>query len=119
MASATTHEMAVALLTGGADEPYAYGLATGLISKGVALDLIANDELDGPEFHSKPGVNFLNLRGDQHPDASILRKGFRVLLYYAKLVRYALSARPRIFHILWNNKFEWFDRTLLMAYYKF
>jgi D-inositol-3-phosphate glycosyltransferase len=119
MAPATTHEMAVALLTGAADEPYAYGVATGLISRGVALDLVANDELDRPEFRGNPGVNFLNLRGDQDPDASFARKVFRVLLYYAKLVRYVTTARPRIFHILWNNKFEWFDRTLLMAYYRF
>src|SRR5207245_6751110 len=25
---------------------------------------------------------------------------------------------PKVFHILWNNKFELFDRTLLMLYYK-
>src|SRR5581483_3462133 len=28
------------------------------------------------------------------------------------------NAKPGIFHILWNNKFEFFDRTLLMLYYK-
>ena len=28
------------------------------------------------------------------------------------------AAQPKIFHILWNNKFEFFDRTLLMLYYK-
>ncbi len=39
-------------------------------------------------------------------------------MYYAKLIRYAATAKPRIFHILWNNKFELFDRTLLMLYYK-
>ena len=39
-------------------------------------------------------------------------------LYYAKLIRYAATAEPRIFHILWNNKFEYFDRTLLMLYYR-
>ena len=39
-------------------------------------------------------------------------------MYYAKLIRYAATAKPRIFHILWNNKFEFFDRTLLMLYYR-
>lgn len=34
------------------------------------------------------------------------------------LVRYAVTAKPTIFHILWNNKFEYFDRTLLMLYYR-
>ena len=31
---------------------------------------------------------------------------------------YAARSRARIFHILWNNKFEHFDRTLLMLYYR-
>jgi D-inositol-3-phosphate glycosyltransferase len=110
--------VAVALLTGGADRPYAYGLATALISKGVALDVIGNDELDCPEFHRNPGVNFFNLRGSQRSDASCATKALRVLRYYAKLIRYAAVAKPVIFHILWNNKFDTFDRTLLMIYYK-
>jgi glycosyltransferase involved in cell wall biosynthesis len=31
---------------------------------------------------------------------------------------YAIVAKPRVFHILWNNKIEFFDRTLLMLYYR-
>ena len=108
----------VALLTGGADRPYAFGLATALMSKGVALDLVGNDDLDGPEFHGQPHVNFLNLRGDQRPDVALRTKLGRVLSYYVKLISYAAKAKPKVFHILWNNKFEHFDRTLLMLYYK-
>jgi glycosyltransferase involved in cell wall biosynthesis len=113
-----TRKIAVALLTGGGDRPYAFGLATELISKGVALDLIGSDDLDCPEFRGRSGVNFLNLRGDQRPDASFTSKALRVLKYYFKLIRYAAMAKPRIFHILWNNKFDSFDRTLLMFYYR-
>jgi len=112
-------EISVALLTGGGDTPYAFGLATVLMSKGVTLDLIGSDELDRPQFHGKSGVTFLNLRGSTRPDASFVSKMFRVSAYYARLVRYAVRAKPRIFHILWNNKFESFDRTLLMLYYRF
>jgi D-inositol-3-phosphate glycosyltransferase len=115
--SASCSELAVALLTGGADKPYAFGLATALIAKGVVLDLVANDELDLPEFRGKPSVNFLNLRGDQRPNVSKARKLVRVLLYYLKLIGYAARSKPRIFHILWNNKFEAFDRTLLTLFY--
>jgi len=118
MAPDATREISVALLTGGGDKPYAFGLAMELISKVASLDLIGSDELDSPEFHNKRGVNFLNLRGDQRPDASLRKKMFRVLAYYAKLIQYALTAKPGIFHILWNNKFEFFDRTLLMFYYR-
>ena len=106
------------MLTGGADRPYVFGLATTLTWKGLALDLIGSDELDSPDFRCMPGVNFLNLRGNQRPEASLVSKVFRVLMYYARLLRYAATSRPRIFHILWNNRFESFDRTLLMFYYK-
>jgi D-inositol-3-phosphate glycosyltransferase len=111
-------EIAVTLLTGGGDKPYAYGLTTELISKGAGLDVIGSDELDFPEFHGKHKLNFINLRGDQRSDAHILRKVFRLAMYYAKLIRYAATAKPKIFHLLWNNRFELFDRTLLMLYYK-
>ena len=112
------HPVAVSLLTGGGDKPYAFGLATELIRRETPLDLIGSDDLDLPEFQDKPGVRFLNLRGDQRPEASIKEKVLRVATSYIKLIRYALTSRPRIFHILWNNKFPYFDRTILMLYYK-
>jgi len=111
-------EIAVALLTAGRDRPYVFGLATELLSKGAAIDLIGSDYVDFPEFHVTPRMNFLNLRGDQDPRASLPRKVLRILKYYAELIRYAATAKPKVFHILWNNKFELIDRTLLMFYYK-
>jgi len=111
-------EIKVSLLTGGSDRPYVYGLTDGLLSKNATLDIIGSDELNDPEIYNKPGVNFLNLRGDQRPGANFRIKIARITSYYAKLIRYAATAKPRIFHILWNNKFEAFDRTLLMLYYK-
>jgi D-inositol-3-phosphate glycosyltransferase len=116
--SDTDPEIAVALLTGGGDKHYALGLATELISKGAALDIVGSDNLRSPGFLGRPEVNFLDLRGDQRTDASLARKVFRVSSYYVKLIRYAVRAKPRIFHILWNNKFEVFDRTVLTLYYK-
>ena len=107
----------MSLLTGGADRPYVFGLATALMSKKAALDVIGSDDLDFPEFRGQPGVRFLNLRGSHRPDASAASKIARVSRYYARLIRYSATAKPRIFHILWNNKFESFDRTLLMLYY--
>src|SRR5438034_502215 len=108
----------VALLTGGDDKNYAIGLTLGLVSLGIGVDYIGSDRVDGPELHHAPGINFLNLRGDQREDVSLQKKALRILIYYVRLLRYAATARPRIFHILWNNKFELFDRTLLMVYYK-
>jgi D-inositol-3-phosphate glycosyltransferase len=41
-----------------------------------------------------------------------------VLVYYWKLIAYAGLSKATILHILWNNKIELFDRTILMLYYK-
>jgi len=113
-----TREIEVTLLTGGGDRPYAFGLATSLMSHATAMEIIGSDDLDCLEFHSKPEVRFLNLRGSQRPDVSLIKKALRVSTYYLKLIRYASTAKPKIFHILWNNKFAAFDRTLLTLYYK-
>jgi D-inositol-3-phosphate glycosyltransferase len=108
----------ISLLTAGRDKPYALGLATALAATGVKIDFIGSDELDSPELRGNPQINFLNLRGDQSLDAGLLQKMARVLIYYLRLIFYAATATPKIFHILWNNKFETFDRTALMLYYK-
>jgi len=108
----------VTLLTGGSDRPYVFGLTTSLISNGVVLDLIGSDELDFREFRRESEITFLNLRGSSNPKVNPAAKLARLLRYYIKLIHYAATAKPEIFHILWNNKFETFDRTLLMFYYK-
>jgi glycosyltransferase involved in cell wall biosynthesis len=107
----------IALLTGGGDKPYALGLATALTSQGVLLDFIGSDDLSVPQLLNDPRITFRNLRGDQRANAGLVRKIARVGIYYWRLVSYAATAKPRVFHILWNNKFQLFDRTLLMLYY--
>jgi len=111
-------DICVAVLTGGSDPSYVFGLGTSLMARGARLDIIGNDELAFPEFVHDPAVNYLNLRGDQRPDVGFVTKVKRILHFYARMIRYAMVARPRIFHILWNNKFEIFDRTLLTLFYK-
>ncbi|MGC1362479.1 MAG: glycosyltransferase family 4 protein [Silvibacterium sp.] len=108
----------VALLTAGRDQPYAFGLATALIDRRLTMDLITGDELDLPFLRDRPGMNLLNFRGDQRPEVDLITRISRVSLYYYKLIRYALTSPAPIFHILWNNKFETFDRTLLTLFYR-
>ena len=110
--------MKVALLTGGGDKPYALGMASALTACGIEVEFIGSDELRTPELLANRRVRFLNLRGDQKRNASTGRKISRVLLYYLRLLKYAVTARPRLFHLLWNNKFEVFDRTFLMLFYR-
>ena len=108
----------IGLLTGCQDRPYAFGLAMALISKGISLDVIGSDEIDSPELHTTPNLCFLNFRGSQRNNASFAVKLSKLLVYYSKLVRYAARSKPKVLHILWNNKVEVFDRTILMLYYK-
>lgn len=111
-------ELKIALLTAGRDRPYAFGMATALMAKGLSLDIIGADDLDSPQWHDKPHVRFLNLRGDLSEAASFSKKASRVLIYYCRLLLYTLSTKATVFHILWNNKIETFDRVPLMLYYK-
>ena len=111
-------EIRVAVLTGGFDRPYAFGLSMALISKGMCVDVIGSTEVESPEMHDTPKLNFLNLHGNPRERAGPVRKVTKVLAFYARLLRYAATAKPRIFHILWNNKFQLFDRTVLMLCYK-
>jgi D-inositol-3-phosphate glycosyltransferase len=108
----------VTIFTGGSDKPYALGLADALIAAGVSFDFIGSDEVDSPELRNKAQVNFLNFRGDMSPNASVPNKVIRVAKLYFKLLVYACTTRTRLFHILWNNKFEVLDRTALMLFYK-
>jgi D-inositol-3-phosphate glycosyltransferase len=107
----------IALLTGGIDRHYAVGLGMALMDQGLDVDVIGSDEVDGPEFQGNPRARFLNLHGSHQP-ASLPKKIRRILLLYASLCRYAFNAKPKIFHILWNNKLPVLDRTLLMLLYK-
>jgi glycosyltransferase involved in cell wall biosynthesis len=111
-------EINVALLTGGIDRPYVFGLAMALALRGVSLDVVGGNVVYRPELHAPPKLNFLNLRGDQQPNVNLKEKILRVLIYYARLIRYAWVAKPKILHILWDNKFQLFDRIALMLYYK-
>ena len=108
----------VAVLTGGGDRPYALGLAMSLATAGVNLDFVGSNELESAELGLQPTVRFLNLRGDMNPDVPLMMKLMRLARYYARLLAYACRSKAPVFHILWNNKIEWFDRTLLLAFYK-
>ncbi len=108
----------VALLTGGGDKPYALGLSSALTKEGVSLDFIGSDDLAVSELLDNPRVNFLNLRGDQARKQGDSPKRCGSWFITGGSICYAATAKPKIFHILWNNKFEVFDRTVLMLYYR-
>lgn len=115
--SSPTSALRTALLTGGQDRHYAVGLGTALMQQGVTLDVIGSDDVDGPEFHNNSRVRFCNLHGSLQGKSFARRLG-GILLFYTRICRYALTAKPKVFHILWDNKLQFFDRTFLVSLYK-
>jgi len=110
--------MRVSLLTGGMDPPYVVGLLSGIIGNPVRIEVIGNDEMKDQAVMRSQQVVYYNLRGNQDDHSTVVQRIVRFLRYYVKLVRYASSTDSEIFHILWFNRFTYFDRTILNLYYK-
>ncbi len=110
--------LSAALLTGGVDRHYAYGLAMALVTKNIHIDVIGSDAVDSVEMHTTSNLQFFNLWPTRSAKASSFAKVLRILVHYKFLIDYAAISGPRVFHILWNSKIQLFDRTLLMLYYK-
>jgi D-inositol-3-phosphate glycosyltransferase len=108
----------LSLLTGCKDRHYAFGLAMALAAAGVSVDVVGSDDIESPELHSTSNLRFLNFLSSQRGKASFSKKLARTLVYYGKLCWYIARSKSRVLHILWNNKFELCDRTLLMFYYR-
>ena len=106
------------LLTGCKDRHYAFGLAMALVAKGVSVDVVGSDEIDSPELHNTSNLRFLNFLSGQRSKANFTKKLSRTLVYYWRLSWYIAHTKSRVLHILWNNKFELCDRTILMLFYR-
>jgi D-inositol-3-phosphate glycosyltransferase len=110
--------MRVSLLTGGHDPHYAIPLAAALADAAIHVEFVANDTMETEQGLKHPEISYVNLRGSQDPRAPLRVKVARVLRYYWKLVSYTQRTESKIFHVLWLNKFEWFDRTVLNIFYR-
>ncbi len=110
--------MKIALLTAGKDPHYALGFAPALANSGIQLEVVGDSEMERFPGIRHPNIRFLNLREDQRSDASTFQKMRWILRYYVRLIRFSARSQSTIFHILWPNKFVYFDRTLLNLYYR-
>jgi glycosyltransferase involved in cell wall biosynthesis len=111
-------QLRVSLLTGGDDPHYAIPLAVALAKSGVAVDFVGNDDMQATDELRQPMIRYRNLRGNQDPRAAAWTKLLRIARYYFALIAYARRTDCPLFHLLWLNKFEVFDRTCLNAYYR-
>lgn len=108
----------VALFTGGIDKHYACALAKALATSGIAVDVVGNTEMNSCEMCGFGNVKLLELYATQKPGRSQFRKLLSCIAVYARLISYAVNRSPETFHILWDYKFPFFDRTFLLLYYK-
>lgn len=115
---AASSALKVALLTGGFDRPYAFGLAMSLASIDVNLDVVGSDSVDSPEMHTTPNLRFINLWPARRSKESIAAKVWVTIHHYLLLIKYAVVSSRSVFHILWNSKIQLFDRTVIMLLYK-
>jgi D-inositol-3-phosphate glycosyltransferase len=112
------HKTKISLLTGGNDPHYVMPLASILATKGMKIDFVGNDEMKSHHLIRHHGIHYYNLRGNQDESAPLPKKIIRIIRYYLKLIMYAAKTETRIFHIIWLNKFIYFDRTILNLYYR-
>jgi glycosyltransferase involved in cell wall biosynthesis len=116
--SEPANRLSVALLTGGWDKPYALGLTAALVAQGVAVDFLGTPEVDAPELHNNAHIRFVDLQKNARPGGGLGGKALRALIYYWRTIAYAATAKPKVFHILWDTKVLLFDRTILTLIYK-
>ena len=108
----------IALLTGGIDRHYAFGLSQSLASAGIDVDVICNSEMSTGEMQESSKLKLLTLYATPKLNQTAVRKLLAVLGVYASLIHYAATSSAPIFHILWNYKLTLIDRTLLLIYFK-
>jgi D-inositol-3-phosphate glycosyltransferase len=109
----------IALFTGGDDPNYAIPLLSALTAHGIFVDFIGNDEMRSATAEvSNTNFTYHNLRGDQKETAPLIHKLIRITKYYLNIFKYSLYTESKIFHILWLNRFFYFDRIFCTLYYK-
>jgi len=97
---------------------YEMGLLSGLISKPLHIDVIGSNAIMRSNVLKAENITFLNYFGDRSPNVSKMEKASRIIRYYFRVIWYTLTTDSKLFHIQSINKFEFFDRTALMLFYK-
>lgn len=110
--------MKISLLTAGKDPPYVLPLASILSSQGVTVELVGGDSMRNADVVTSGQVDYYNLRGEQDAPANLPQKARRAVMYYLRLMGYALRTEAKIFHIQWFYKFFVFERTVLNLFFK-
>lgn len=108
----------IAILGGQYAPHYTIGLLSGLLPHDIEIDVIGNPELRQYDIFKHPQITYREIRGAANPDDGLLKKIWRVLRFYWRLMKYAVSTEITIFHIQWFDKLEKFEKAIFVLLYK-
>lgn len=114
MSEPVTH---VAIIHGGGEPDYLYGLVSGLASlSNLRIDVIDADTT-ADWFSHLPNVSFYNLRG-RMDSGSIYVRALRDIRYHLRLCLYILASRAAVVHIQWETRPYLVERYVLLLLYR-
>ncbi len=106
---------AVAIIPNGFQTAYTIDLVNSLAQNGVPVEFIGSDIYNPRALD--PAVTYLNLRGSHSGSASKLAKLRRVVVYYIRLIRYAVASTATVFHVGWL-RFPFFEGIVITVLFK-
>jgi D-inositol-3-phosphate glycosyltransferase len=110
--------MKISILNAGQQTDYLYGIVSGLSEiPSIEMEIVDSDSSVGV-IDPFPHATLFNLRGDNISTQPLFVKAWTIFKYYVRLLWYTAHTRSDIFHIQWENSFSFFDRTILILYYK-
>lgn len=107
------------ILSGGGQRHYLKGFVYSLLDQNIEVEFIGNDEMESDPFFLNPKIKYYNYRGSQVSQVSLLIKIKRIIIYYFRIVIFTSRTDASIFHIQWHNKFIFFDKLILILFYKY
>ncbi|PYR30285.1 MAG: hypothetical protein DMF90_28035, partial [Acidobacteria bacterium] len=121
----TSHEpgvgarhMKVTILTGGRDSHYALPLVASLSAQPTQIDVICSEEFPVERIATVPNVRHLLFYRLNAKGVPSYQKVLRLIATYLRLLAYAVRTDSRIFHILWQTRFEYVDTLILNPMFK-
>ncbi|NJK86644.1 MAG: hypothetical protein HC906_12435 [Bacteroidales bacterium] len=98
--------MRIAIIANNFQEDYIVELLNCLSGKGHEIDFIGSSVYKKENLVNP--VNFLNFRSYPDETTGVVKKGWLILVYYFRLLRYFLFSRCNVIHIQWL-KFNFFE----------
>lgn len=96
--------MNVVVLPHGIQEHYTLGFVNGLHDRGVTVDLVLSENMDGALC--RPGIRCVDLGQNKDPSLPVVAKFLRLIAYHSRLISYVLRRRKCVVHVAGTLRFE-------------